>query len=86
MFNDGEISVMQDVGLAPVFYGEMIVGSQMPCLVYMTAGEDVAEHQKHWKAFSDAPGWNTLKNDPQYKDNMSGMTRIMLKRMPASQL
>jgi len=27
-----------------------------------------------------------LQNDPQYKDNMTGMVKVILKRMPASQI
>ncbi len=86
MFEAGEIGVMKEVGLAPVFYGRVVVGGHMPCLMYMTCGEDPAEHKKHWEAFSAAPVWKQLQNDPQYKDNMIGMIRVLLKRMPASQL
>jgi len=86
MFNDGEIKVMQDVGLAPLFFGQNLTGTQLPALTYMTCGETLEEHQKHWRAFGSAPGWNALKNDPQYKDNMTGMSRVILKRTAASQL
>jgi hypothetical protein len=86
MFESGEITVMKEVGLAPIFYGRTLVGSPMPSLVYMTCGENLAEHQKHWQAFSAAPVWNKLKNDPQYQDNMTGMIKVMLKRTSASQI
>jgi len=86
MFESGEITVMNEVGLAPVFYGRMVVGSHMPCLMYMTCGESMDEHKKHWAAFGAAPVWKQLQADPQYKDNMIGMIKVMLKRMPASQI
>jgi hypothetical protein len=86
MFESGEISVMKEVGLAPIFYGKKIVGSQMPCLVYMTSGENADEHKKHWSAFNSAPVWKQLQADSQYKDNMIGMIRVILKRTSASQL
>jgi hypothetical protein len=86
MFESGEITVMKEVGLAPIFYGREISGSHMPCLMYMTCGEDPDAHKKHWQAFSAAPVWKQLQADPQYKDNMIGMIRVLLKRMPASQL
>jgi hypothetical protein len=86
MFESGEITVMKEVGLSPVFYGRMVTGSHMPCLMYLTCGENAAEHKKHWQAFSAAPVWKQLQNDPQYKDNMIGMIKVMLKRMPASQM
>jgi hypothetical protein len=86
MFESGEITVMKEVGLAPVFYGRVITGSHMPCLMYMTCGENADAHKKHWQAFGAAPVWKQLQADPQYKDNMIGMIRVLLKRMPASQL
>jgi len=88
MFESGEITVMKEVGLAPVFYGRAIVGAHLPCLTYMTCGENAEEHKKHWQGFSDSPVWKGLLGDPQYKDNMidNGIIRVILKRTPASQL
>jgi NIPSNAP protein len=86
MFESGEIGVMKDVGLAPIFYSRMLVGSKMPSLVYMTCGENADEHKKHWQAFSAAKVWKDLQADPQYKDNVSTIIRIMLKRTSASQI
>lgn len=86
MFESGEISVMKEVGLTPIFYSRMLVGSKMPSLVYMTCGENMEEHQKHWKAFSSAKVWKDLQADPQYKDNVSTIIKIMLKRTVASQI
>ena len=86
MFESGEISVMKEVGLAPIFYSRMVVGSKMPSLVYMTCGENMEEHTKHWQGFSNAKIWKDLQADPQYKDNVSTITKIILKRTPASQI
>lgn len=86
MFESGEISVMKEVGLAPIFYSRMIVGSKMPSLVYLTCGENLEEHKKHWKGFSDSPVWKGLQADPQYKDNVSTIIKILLKRTTASQI
>ena len=86
MFESGEISLMKEVGLAPIFYGRKVVGSHLPCLVYMTCGENADEHKKHWSAFNAAPVWKQLQADPQYKDNMISMIRVILKRTSASEL
>ena len=86
MFNSGEITTMQEVGLAPVFYGRTLVGAKMPCLTYMLSGENLEAHKQHWQKFSAAPVWKQLQADPQYKDNVSGISSIMLKRTSASQL
>ena len=86
MFESGEITVMKEVGLAPIFYGRKVVGSHMPCLVYMTCGVNADEHKKHWSAFGAAPVWKQLQANPQYKDSMIGMIRVILKRTAASQI
>jgi hypothetical protein len=86
MFESGEISVMKEVGLAPIFYSRMLVGSKMPSLVYMTCGENLEEHKKHWQGFSNSPVWKGLQADPQFKDNVSTIIKILLKRTPASQI
>jgi hypothetical protein len=86
MFESGEISVMKEVGLAPIFYSRMMVGSKMPSLVYMTCGENLEQHANHWKGFSGAKVWKDLQADPQYKDNVSSIIKIILKRTSASQI
>jgi hypothetical protein len=86
MFNSGESALMQEVGLCPVFFAQALVGSQMPNLVYMVSGENMAEHNKHWQMFKDAPVWKKLSGDPQYKDTVSHSTSIFLKRTAASQI
>jgi hypothetical protein len=86
MFNSGEVPLMQESGLCPVFFSQTLVGSQMPNLTYMVSGADRAEHKKHWDAFSGSAVWKTLSTDPQYKDNVSRVISIFLKRTPASQI
>ena len=86
MFDSGEIPLMKEVGLGPVFYGRTIVGAKMPCLTYMLSGESLEAHNQNWEKFDNAPVWKKLIGDPQYKDNVSGVISIMLKRTPASQI
>ncbi len=86
MFNSGEVPLMQESGLSPVFFAQTLVGSQMPNLVYMVSSENRDEHKKHWQQFFDAPVWKKLSGDPQYKDNVSRVISIFLKRTPASQI
>ncbi len=86
MFESGEITLMKQVGLAPIFYSRTVTGLNMPSLVYMTCGENMEAHNKHWQGFNDAPVWKALQADPQYKDNVSSIIRILLKRTAASQI
>lgn len=68
MFNSGEIEVMRQVGLAPVFYGQALIGKNLPHLTYMVSAESEAAHKQHWGDFGKHPVWNKLKNDPQFAD------------------
>ncbi len=86
MFESGEITLMKEVGLAPIFYGRTVAGAPMPSLVYLTCAEDLAAHKKHWQSFGNGPVWKKLSADPQYRDNMNGLQSLMLKRTAASQL
>ena len=51
MFNAGEIDLMREVGLAPIFYGQALIGRDLPHLTYMLSAENQEAHKKHWNAF-----------------------------------
>ncbi len=74
MFNSGEIETMREVGLAPVFYGQALIGSNLPHLTYMLSADGPESHGKHWDAFRQHPVWDKLKNDPKYADTVSKIT------------
>lgn len=86
MFNTGEIQVMRDTKLAPVFFGETLIGSDVPNLTYMLSASDMDAHKEHWKAFMVHPEWNRMKNMPIYKDTVSKITRVFLVPTKYSQL
>jgi hypothetical protein len=71
MFNSGEIDTMHEVGLAPIFYGQALIGANLPHLTYMLSAENQEAHDKHWAGFRDHPTWKKLQNDPQYADTVS---------------
>jgi hypothetical protein len=82
MFNSGEIELMREVGLAPIFYGQALIGANLPHLTYMLSAEDQDAHGKHWKGFTQHPTWDKMKNDPKYADTVSKITNRFL--VPAS--
>ena len=86
MFNSGEIAVMHEVGLAPVFYGQALIGRDLPHLTYMLSAEDRDLHKKHWQAFGAHPTWNKMKDDHQYADTVSKITSRFLVPTPFSQI
>jgi hypothetical protein len=86
MFNAGEIGVMQEVDLSPVFYGEALMGRDLPHLTYMLCSPDMATHKKNWDRFLAHPVWTGLKNDPQYADTVQKITSRYLVPAAYSQI
>jgi hypothetical protein len=86
MFNSGEIETMREVGLGPIFYGQALIGADLPHLTYMLSAEDQEAHKKHWDAFGKHPVWNKLKNDPQYADTVSKIVNRFLVPTAYSQI
>ncbi len=86
MFNSGEIDVMHEVGLGPIFYGQALIGPGLPHLTYMVSAEEPDSHSKHWGAFGKHPTWNKLRNDPQYADTVSKIINRFLVPTSYSQI
>jgi hypothetical protein len=86
MFNSGEIEVMREVGLGPIFYGQALVGIGLPQLTYMVSAENQEAHKNHWSSFGKNPTWNKLKNDPRYADSVSKIMNRFLVPTAYSQI
>lgn len=72
MFNEGgEIKIFERLNFNAVFYGEVLSGSHMPNLMYMTTFNDRADRDQHWDAFGSDPAWETLKAMEEYQNNVS---------------
>jgi len=72
MFNDGnEMAIFDRIGSQAVFYGEVLAGSHMPNLMYMTTYADMKSRDEHWKAFGSDPDWKKLSAMPEYQHNVS---------------
>jgi len=72
MFNEGgEVVLFDRLQFNAIFYAEVISGSRMPNLVYMTSFENMDERNKHWKTFVDDPEWKKLVSMEEYKNNVS---------------
>ena len=79
MFNaGGEIKLFDRLGFNAVFYAEVISGSKMPNLMYMTTFSDMSSRDTLWKAFFAAPEWEALKAMPKYENNVSHADIIFL--------
>ena len=87
MFNEGgEIALFRRLGFNAVFYGEVIAGSSMPNLMYMTTFKDRADRDAHWKAFSADPEWKKLSAMQEYKNNVSRNTQYFLRPVEYSDI
>ncbi len=80
MFNDGdEVGIFDRLGFNAVFYAEVLFGSRMPNLMYMTTFENQEARDKHWEAFSADPAWQKLKVMDEYQNNVSKSDLIFLR-------
>ncbi len=72
MFNEGgEVALFNDLGFNAVFFGEVLAGSNMPNLIYMTSFKDIDTNKKLWEAFGAHPKWEELKNNKAYANTVS---------------
>jgi hypothetical protein len=85
MFNDEEIDLFDKVGINSVCYGEILAGTRMPALIYLTWYYDEATRNSAWDAFGKHPDWGQMKSKPMYKNTATNNQFILLSPMPYSQ-
>lgn len=79
MFNKGgEVELFQKLEFQPVFFAEVLSGSAMPNLVYMTTFSDMKSHDEHWDAFRNHPEWKKLSGMEEYKHTVSHSDKYLL--------
>lgn len=87
MFNvGGEISLFKRLEFNAVFYAEVIAGSRMPNLMYMTSFNNQADRDAHWKKFGEDPQWMKLKVEPEYLNTVSRNETILMNPAEFSEL
>jgi hypothetical protein len=71
MFNEGgEIAIFEKIGANAVFYGQVLLGSLKPRLMYMTTYSDMKSQKEHWAAFGNHPDWKNLKAKEEYANTV----------------
>jgi hypothetical protein len=79
MFNKGgEVALFKSLDFNALFYAEVISGSTMPNLMYMTTFADMAAHDAHWSSFTKSPEWLRLKALPEYLNTVSKSVKVLL--------
>ncbi len=72
MFNEGgEMAIFEKIGSNAIFYGQVILGSQKPRLMYLTTYSDMKSREEHWNLFRNAPEWKALSGQEEYKNSTS---------------
>jgi hypothetical protein len=71
MFNTGgEIDLFRKLAFNPVFWGEVLIGSHMPNLMYMTTFQDMKKHDELWSAFGKSEEWKKMSGLEEYKNTI----------------
>lgn len=79
MFNQGgEIKLFKSLGFNAVFYAEVISGSTMPNLMYLTTFASMTSHDAHWDAFKNHPDWKKLSALEEYKHSVSKNVTLLM--------
>jgi len=87
MFNLGnEMAIFDRIGSQAMFYGEVLAGSHMPNLMYMTSYSDMTSRDQHWDAFRNDPDWKKLSAMPEYQHNVSKVNIEFLVPAPYSEM
>ncbi|HKV04399.1 MAG TPA: NIPSNAP family protein [Candidatus Acidoferrales bacterium] len=86
--NEGEIPIFLKAGFWPVFFGDTVIGGQLPNLTYMIGFANLAERDKCWDAFRSAPETRSLFSQPKYtfEDLVSNINNTILAPTPYSQI
>jgi hypothetical protein len=67
MFNQEELEIFDRIGSKAVFYAQVLAGSRMPNLMYLTTYSSMASREEHWKVFSADPKWKRISALPEYQ-------------------
>jgi len=88
MFHSGEFEIFRNAGFHPVFFGDTLIGSRMPCLTYMLAFKDMAELEAQWDVFRNDPAWKKLSTSPRYASDqiVDNIGNLILTPLACSQV
>lgn len=79
MFNTGgEINIFTRLNFNAIFYGDVIAGSHMPNLMYLTSFDNMQDRDAHWNAFTDDADSKKIFAMDEYKNNVSKADIILM--------
>lgn len=79
MFNQGgEMKLFEKLGFNAVFFGEVLMGSSKPNLMYMISFPDIKSREDHWTTFRNDPEWKRMSGLEEYKNTVSKVKYFLL--------
>jgi hypothetical protein len=69
-----------------VFFGQTLVGRNLPNLSYLLAFDDLAARERLWRSFGADPEWQKLRAQPGLSDAeiVSSISNTILRPLPFS--
>lgn len=88
MFHHGEFEIFRRSGCGQVFYGDGLIGPNLPKLTYMLTFPDLEALNAGWDRFRTDPDWKKLSADPRYsyESIVSNVDSLVLSPAPYSQI
>lgn len=88
MFHSGEFEIFAKAGCESVFYGDALVGPQLPNLTYMLTFPSMDALTDGWDRFRNSPEWKKLSADARFafEPIVSNVNNYVLKPLPCSQV
>jgi hypothetical protein len=86
MFDDGEAAIFKRLGMSPVFFGQTVIGQNLPNLTYLLAFDDLAARDRLWRDFGSDAEWRKLRAQPGLSDAeiVSSISNSILRPLPFS--
>lgn len=80
MFNEGgEVKLFDKLNFNAVFFAEVLSGSRMPNLMYMTSFENKTSRDEHWKNFVNDTTWKRISTMPEYLNTVAKADILFLR-------
>jgi hypothetical protein len=88
MFHHGEFEFFRRSGCGQVFYGDALIGPNLPKLTYMLTFPDLEALNAGWDRFRADQDWKKLSSDPRYsyESIVSNIDSLVLSPAPYSQI
>ena len=86
LFNGGEVALMKECGIKPIFFAEVICGPFMPSIVSMLSFDNEEEMKETWPKFINHPERKRLSDNPAFADVATEVIAVCLRPCKGSQI